>query len=161
MKKTKKWVIGVSIASVVLSAVTAVSVFAGLHQSKKTTETANLTMYRVGTIDYDGENATGKILDSNHSIVLKEMKSIDGLKVDIDEETATVTYGVAFYNADKEFISYATNLDADFDSSTIPEGAEYFRIVITPLAVDGEPVDVNVFNMSKYESQVEVTYDKA
>lgn len=155
MTNSKRSKVGliVSIVAVVLAAVTCVGVIFGItHQKADTVEVTN-SMYEIGTI-----SETGKILESGKSVYLEDMVTVDGMAIELDEETATITYKVVFYDADNKFLSMTDDLDADYDNANVPENAEYFRVVITPFEVDGESVDVNIFNMSKYTKQLEVSY---
>ena len=153
-KKKNKLKLILSIASVVLSVITLVSMivfFNNLADTKK----VDKSDFAIGTI-----NETGKIVESKQSAYMKDAENVDGLTIEIDEDTATITYKVAFYNEDGEFISMTESLDADFDATTIPENADTFRVVITPYQVDGENVELNIFNMGKYTSQLDVSFAK-
>lgn len=152
-KKNKlKWLL--SIGSVILSVVTLVAVCVGLSNLADTKKVSK-TDYAIGTI-----NETGKVVESKQSAYMKEAETVDGLSIEIDEETATITYKVAFYDEDGNFISATENLDADFDATSIPENADTFRVVITPYQVDGENVELNILNVGKYTSQLDVTFNK-
>lgn len=151
--KNKKLNIILTITSIVLSVLALVGVIVAMHKDN-TTKNANSFMYEIGAI-----NESGKVIESKQSAYLKDMQNVDGLKIELDEETATITYKVVFYNEDGEFVSMTESLDADFDAN-IPETATQFRVVITPLAVDGEPVELNFFNVMKYVSQLEVEFNK-
>lgn len=152
-KKNKlKWLL--TIGSVILSVVTLVAVCVGISNlvdTKKVTKND----YAIGTI-----NETGKIVESKQSAYMKDAETIDGLTIDIDEETATITYKVAFYDEDGNFISMTESLENDFDTTTMPENADTFRVVITPYQVDGENVELNILNVGKYTSQLDVTFNK-
>lgn len=152
-KKNKlKWFL--TITSVILSIATLVAVCVGL---KNLTDTKSVSKsdYAIGTI-----NETGKIVESKQSAYMKDAESVDGLVIEIDEETATITYKVAFYDEDGKFISMTENQDADFDTTNIPETADTFRVVVTPYQVDGENVELNIFNVGKYTSQLDVSFNK-
>jgi len=152
-KKNKlKW--WLTLTSIVLSVATLVAVCVGLGKIGDTKNVSN-SDYAIGTI-----NETGKIVDSKQSAYMKDAETIDGLVIDIDEETATITYKVAFYDEDGKFISMTESQESDFDATNIPENADTFRVVITPYQVDGENVELNIFNMSKYTSQLDVSYNK-
>lgn len=153
MKKGKlKWLL--TIVSVVLSIATLVAVCVGLNNLADT-KSVNKSDYAIGTI-----NETGKVVESKQSAYMKDAESVDGLTIDIDEETATITYKVAFYDEDGNFISMTESLESDFDATNIPENADTFRVVITPYAVDGENVELSIFNMGKYTSQLDVSFNK-
>ena len=153
-KKGKlKWLL--TIVSVVLSIATLVAVCVGLGNIADTKKVDNGD-YAIGTIVAE----SGKIVESKQSAYMKDAESVDGLTIDIDEETATITYKVAFYDEDGKFISMTESQETDFDATNIPENAETFRVVITPYQVDGENVELNIFNMGKYTSQLDVSYNK-
>lgn len=154
MKKSKlKWII--TLVSLFLSIATLVAVCVGLGNLNEKTENVSRSDYKIGTI-----TETGKLADSKQHAYMKDAETIDGLVIDIDEENATITYKVAFYNEDGEFISMTESMETDFDSANIPESATSFRVEITPNEVDGEKVDLNIFNLSDYTSQIEITYNK-
>lgn len=151
-KGKAKWWLGFT--SLVLSVVTLVAV--GLGFSKLAdTKTVTNSDYTIGSI-----TETGKAVESKYSAYMKQAENVDGLTIDIDEEKTTVTYKVAFYDEDGKFISMTESLESDFDSTATPETAETFRVIVTPYQVDGENVELNIFNMGKYTSQLEVTFNK-
>lgn len=153
MKKGKlKWLL--TIVSVVLSIATLVAVCVGLNNLADT-KSVNNGDYSIGAI-----SETGKIVESKQSAYMKDAESVDGLTIDIDEETATITYKVAFYDEDGNFISMTESMESDFDANNIPENADTFRVMITPYQVDGENVELNIFNMGKYTSQLDVSFNK-
>jgi len=153
-RKKKKINIILTITSIVLSVLALAGVMVALHKDN-TTKTATTTMFSIGTI-----NETGKVVESKQNAYLKDMQTTDGLQIELDEETATITYKVAFYDEEGAFVSMTEALETDFDAENIPENATQFRVVITPLAVDGEAVELNIFNMAKYVNQLEVTFNK-
>lgn len=154
-KKKNKLKLILSCVSIVLSIITLVALVVGLNNITTQTKDVSKSDYAVGTI-----NETGKIVESKKSAYMKDAETIDGLTIEIDEETATITYKVAFYDEDGKFISITESLDADFDATNIPETADTFRVVITPYQVDGENVELNIFNMGKYTSQLDVSFSK-
>lgn len=156
MTKTKKekakwWL---TIGAVVLSVVALVSAIIGLTKNITTTKLGS-TDYAIGSVD-----STGKVIDSKKSVYSKDLNTTDNLTIDIDEDTATITYKVAYYDENEKFVSMTEAMSKDLDTTSIPSTAEYFRVIITPNQVDGEDVTLNIFNMSKYTSQIEVTFDK-
>lgn len=152
-KKGKlKWLL--TITSVVLSVITLVAVCVGLGNLADT-KNVDRNDYAIGTIA-----ETGKIVESKQHAYMKDAENVDGLVIDIDEENATITYKVAFYDADGNFISMTETMSEDFDTTNIPENADTFRVEITPNQVDGENVELNIFNMGKYTSQLDVSYNK-
>lgn len=156
MTKTKKekakwWL---TIGAVVLSVVALVSAIIGLTKNITTTKLGS-TDYAIGSVD-----STGKVIDSKKSVYSKDLNTTDNLTIDIDEDTATIIYKVAYYDENEKFVSMTEAMSKDLDTTSIPSTAEYFRVIITPNQVDGEDVTLNIFNMSKYTSQIEVTFDK-
>ena len=152
-KKNKlKWLL--TIGSAILSVIAVVGLVIGLSNIADTKNVSN-SDFAIGTI-----NETGKIVESKQSAYMKEAETVDGLSIEIDEETATITYKVAFYDEDGNFISMTESLGSDFDATTIPENADTFRVVITPYQVDGENVELNILNVGKYTSQLDVTFNK-
>lgn len=153
-KSKSKLKMALSIISVILSIITIVALFVGLGKLADTKTLSN-SDYSIGTI-----NESGKIVESKQSAYSKDTYSVDGMSIELDEETATITYKVAFYDKDGKFVSMTDTLDADFNTANIPETAETFRVVITPLAVDGEPVELNILNVGRYVGQLKVTFNK-
>ena len=153
-KKSKTALI-LSIASAVVTVLTVIGLAIGIGNSQITTEKVTTSMYERGTI-----TETGKIVESNESLILEDMKTVSSLKIELDEETASITYKVAFYDEDEKFISLTDSMAEDFEIVNIPENAKYFRVVITPNQVDGETVKLNVFNIDKYAKQLTVSYDR-
>ena len=152
--KTNKFKIAVmSIGLILVSAVVTALCFG--FSKLNTTKTISASAYDIGIIDA----TTGKYVASEKSIYMEEMQSIDGLTIEVEED-AQVTYKVAYYNEDKVFISMTDALSEDLATDTIPESASYFRVIITPNAVDGEDVELSVFNASSYAKQITVTYEK-
>lgn len=124
--------------------------------------TKDVTTTKLSSVDYaiDSIDSTGKIVDSKLSLYSKKLNTVDNLAVEIDEKTATITYKVVYYDENEEYISTSEAAAKDLVTSDIPSSAKYFRIVITPDAVDGEAVELNIFNVSKYTSQLKVTFTK-
>ena len=125
------------------------------NDTDSTTDVLSSSDYTLGTID-----ETGKILESKKSAYTKDMYDVTDLEITVDEETVTVTYRVVYYDEDKEFISATDEFEGDYETTSLPENAKYFRLVVTPYMVDGEDVTLTVFNKAKYVEQLEVTYKK-
>ena len=143
------------VASFVLSLVTAVTVAMGMSNATKTTATLRGIDYTRGSVD-----ESGKRIESKKSIVMKDKKNVEGLTIDIDEENATVTYRVVFYGADGEYLSATESMATDYEKEIAPDGAETFRIVVTPNQVDGDDVTIGGLDVFKYAKQLDVTYNK-
>ena len=118
------------------------------------TKTLPSYSYTIGTIS----ESDGKITEAKTSIYSKDFTPIKDMKIEIADE-ATITYKVAFYDKDKKFISLSASKSAAFDA-TAPEGAEYFRVMITPNEVDGKAVEITTLDVYKYAKQLTVTYSK-
>lgn len=153
-KSVSKISLGVAITSILLTVVTVLGVFVGIHNANVTSKKVSASDYTVGAITDEG-----KIVDSKLSVYMKETETVDGLEIELDSETATVTYKVAFYDEDGKFLSMTEEQTGDFDNANVPENAKSFRIVITPYEVDGESVKLNVFNKSEYIKQLTVRYN--
>lgn len=143
-----KWVL--SIVSVILSLATLIGVIVGINNLADTTK-FNITFYSIGAID-----ETGRIVESRKSIY-SDIATTEDMEIVLNED-ATITYKVVFYDEDINFISMTDALETDFDTTTTPENAKHFRVVITPYQIDGEDTIVNVFNMSKYTKMLDITF---
>ena len=158
-RKTKdkvKWIITLVVG--ILLTLGVIGSIIGIN-GLKTTEKVNRYDYEVGIIN----SATGRIETSDYNIYQKDLELLDGLKIDI-KENATVSYKLAYYNEDKEFISMdETSSKFDFEYSadleTIPEGAVYFRIEITPDFTDGTS-KINGLNIRSFTNQLTVVHKK-
>lgn len=119
--------------------------------------TRNLTSsnYSIASIS----ETTGKTIESKQNLATKNMYKLDGAEIKLEDD-ATVSYKIFFYDTDSEYISASDILTENFDNTEAPETAVYFRVVITPAQVDGENVELSVFNMSKYASQLLITVNK-
>ncbi len=111
--------------------------------------------YSIGAIN----SSTGKNVESHKSLYTNGYHKVDGLEIKVNDN-ASITYKIAFYDEDKDFIEMSTTQSADFDNSDIPSGAEYFRVVITPNQVDGEDVTVTLLNIAKYANMLKITCNK-
>lgn len=153
--KKSKAALLISVATLVITLITALGLILGFTNAQQTTETVTPSMYARGAI-----SATGKIVESNESLYLEDMQTVSSMKIELDEETATISYKVVFYDKDGKFISMTESYKSDYDVKGVPETAEFFRVVITPNEVDGEAVKLNIFNTSKYAKQLTVSFDK-
>ncbi len=126
-----------------------IGVNAKLNDSIKTRD-LKVTEYKVGSL-----GATGKEVESTASIISKEFINVDGLTITLSDD-ANVTYKLFFYDNEEEFISATDELSADSNTTTVVEGAKYFKIMITPTG-DSE---VSTLEISKYAKRVTVTVNK-
>lgn len=147
-----KWVL--TLVAFLLVAVVLIGFGVKISQQEKTVSVGGLN-YSIGSIN----SSTGKNVESHKSIYTRNMGNVDGLEIKVSED-ATITYKVAFYDEDKEFIEMSTASAEDFDIEDLPEGAVYFRVVITPNQVDGEDVNVSIFNVLHYANMLKITYNK-
>lgn len=120
------------------------------------------TSRNVTNLDYaitSISSTTGKDVDSNLHISMKNKKAVDGLSIKLSDN-AQITYKVAFYDEDGAFVSMTTAQSADFDNSNIPSTAKTFRVEITPNQVDGKDVTITIWNISNYTAQLTIVYNK-
>lgn len=152
--KRSKASLVVSVIALLLSVLTVLGIAIGFGNSKITTTKLNVFDFKNGAI-----TEVGKVIESNESAVLKELKTVKDMAIEIDEETATITYKVAFYDEDGKFLCMSEeSLSDDFDTTNIPEGATHFNVMITPNAVDGEVVKLDLFNRGKYVEQLKISF---
>lgn len=104
--------------------------------------------YTVADLDSEGE-----LDSSDENIVTKDYIKVDGLEITVNEE-AEITYRVVFYDEDKEYISETDELTTDFQDSEIPEGAEYCKIVITPV----DDNEISIFEKGDFVEMLNVKY---
>ena len=110
--------------------------------------------YHVGAVSVE----SGKVVESKQNFY-SDMFELEEAEIKVEED-CTASYRLFFYNEDKAFIEATDVLTQDFDSASTPEGAKYFRVMVTPGLVDGEPVECKFTNINKYISQISVTIDK-
>ncbi len=136
---------------IVMLSVAVIFAFVKIGEGQKTKTLGNNSFtYSIGHLDLDGEYEQG-----TQSIYMKNLEEVDGLTCELDEDS-TITYKVFFYNADKEFISNTDSMSENFESSNIPEDAEYFRVVITPT---NDP-EVQWREIGLYAGQLTVSVNK-
>ncbi len=144
-----KWIVAFSLIAVLLVSM----IFALVKLDKlETTKPINGNMfnYSVGILDENGEYKK-----DTSSIYLKSYYDVDGLDIDFVEES-TITYKVAFYDDNKDFIEMTGSLAEDFDSSSIPTEAEYFRVCITPT----NDAEVSLFEIGDYSNMLTIKVNK-
>lgn len=148
--KSNKFRWAMTVVSVVLSIVTLVSLFVGLSNLQET-KTMQNSAYHIGTID-----DSGKVVESRQ-FIYSDIATTENMKIEIAED-GTITYKVVFYDESKDFVSASDFLEVDFDTTSTPTTAKYFRVLITPYQVDGENVTINIFNITKYVNMLSVSY---
>ena len=146
-KKTKNLFITLAFVLIAAIAFAALARVNGIITNRKVTQLE----YGIGMVSIE----TGKVGESNQSVYLKDLQKVNGAEIALDDN-ATATVKVFYYDRDNAFISSSTNLDL----SEAPEGAVYFRVMITPALVDGEPVTVSLLNISRYTDQVRIVVSK-
>ncbi len=147
-----KWIL--TLLAFLLVGIVLVGICVKLSKTEKTV-TLNSFNYSIGGIN----SSTGKDVETKLSIRTNNYGNVDGMEIKVNEN-ATVTYKVAFYDEDKAFVEMSDALDEDFDISDLPEGAEYFRVVITPNQVDGEDVKISILSIIHYANMLNITYNK-
>ena len=151
--KRSKTSLVVSVVALLLSVLTVLGIAIGFGNSKITSTKLNSLDYKNGAI-----SELGKVIESNESAVLKEIKTVKDMVIELDEETATITYKVAFYDEEGKFLGMSEESSSDFDEANILEGATHFNLMITPNTVDGEAVKLDLFNRGKYVNQLKVSF---
>lgn len=142
-----KWIIIFTLVFALIAGFVGMAVI--LNREVKTYDLASIA-YEVGELDAEGAEE-----EANTSIRTKDFYEVDGLTVTVCEEP-TITYQLFFYDADKEFVSSSDELAVDYDG-TIPETAEYVKVLITP--IDDED-GVTFIEIAGYASQVTVTLNR-
>ena len=92
-----------------------------LFSKLETTKKVKASDFAIGTISVE----TGSYVDSKQSIYMEDMESVKGLKIEVSED-AQVTYKVAYYTEDENFISMSESTNEDLDATTIPASAALF-----------------------------------
>lgn len=147
--KAKKWI--VTIAIVVLCGILVVMGL-NLNRLTKTKEVSATWGWEQGLIAADGTELKGTT-----SIRTKDYVTLDGFKVDVSED-AGITYQLFFYDEEETFISASEELTVDYDASaaTLPEGAEFVRLMATP---ENDP-EVSTTEIAKYAREIVVEYKR-
>ena len=153
--KTNKFKFAALTTAVIILCGAVIGLGIGLFNKLDTTKEVRNSAYVVGTLD----ETTGKYVASNQSIYMEDMETVDGLAIEVSEN-AQVTYKVAYYSEDEEFISMTEASNEDLDADTIPESAAFFRVVITPNEVDGDAVEIKAFKIGSYAKQITVSYNR-
>ncbi len=144
-----KWII--TFVLIAMLSVAMIFAFVRIDKNEKTkTLGTNSFTYGIGLLDTEGEYKQG-----TSSIYMKDYHSVDGLTIELKDK-ATVTYKLFFYDEDKEFIDVTSDLSLNYDSSSTPELAEYFKIMITPT----NDAEVSFFEIHEYASQLTVSVNK-
>lgn len=153
----KKWILTLVAGGLIVVALASLFMSVGRLD---TTEKLNALDYKISAIN----TTTGNVTDSSLHIVTKNLQKYEDAEIKLNDG-ATITYKVAFYDDDKDFLGITSSLSANFATSNIPNtitqaNIEYFRIEITPAQVDEEDVVVSVLNMRNYTNQLSVVVAK-
>ena len=149
--KTKFTLVFVALAVIAVMIISAFTKIDNLQASRKLTNND----YSVGAVSVE----SGKVIESKQSYYTENLMELEGAEFKVEDD-ATASYKVFFYDEDEKYISATSNLTGDLDIESIPETAKYFRVMVTPALVDGEPVECTVFNTTKYISQISITIAK-
>lgn len=103
-----------------------------------------------------GLDDAGKYVDTDKTLYTKDAFACEGLEVKLNFD-ATISYQVFYYNEDEEFISASETLTATH-TATLPEGAEYARLVVSPdwTGVEVEDQEITTLSKTKYTSQLKI-----
>lgn len=120
-------------------------------KDKKTTVT---TIWERGVIAADG-----RVDSNNNSIHTKDLFECRGLEIE-PKLDANVTYRVAFYDSNKEFLEMTDYRTTKFKSSELSLFAQYARVEINAGVVDGEKVEIGLLKITSYSKQLKIKVDK-
>lgn len=150
-KKNKTlWIIAFTLIAIL--SVSMIFAFGRIMRNEKTKTLGQTAFtYEVGLL-----NATdGKEADGKTSIRTKNFYTVDGITCKLAED-AKITYRLFYYDEDEKFVSASNEFSADYDGSTVPATAKYFKVMITPT----DDTEITFFEIGGYASQVEVTINK-
>ena len=120
------------------------------------------TAFAKGNLD-----ASGKFVESDTHLYLKDAIDINNLKVERDFD-AGVSYRIVFYNKNMEYVGETESLQgnwdiADHEEDFATEGnfadAEFARIVVSMPEAD-ENGKISSTEVLKYAGQLKITYTK-
>jgi len=144
-----KWIITFALISILIVGMIFAFVKIDKNEKTKTLGTSSFT-YSIGILD-----AEGKYEQGTTSIYTKEYHSVDGLTVEVDED-ATVKYSIFFFDKDEKFVDKTSDLSLNYDGTSTPETAEYFKIMITPT----NDAEVSWSEIGRYAGMLTVTVNK-
>lgn len=144
-----------------LTAITSVTCLLKIT-GKETTRTLSRLDYAIASID----STSGKQIESNQNIVTKDFLSVKDMEIKLSDD-ATISYRIVFYDAEKKMLASGAVTDSktvDFDEDDFTAlnktTAKYFKVVVTPAQVDGNAVNLNVFNVGGYINQITISCHK-
>lgn len=146
-KKTKwKWI---TAGIVILLLVAAVTVLA-VTLAKVPVGTLTATEYKIGTL-----SVNGNFEESKNAVVTKDFVNAENFSVKLTKE-AKVTYKIAFYDADKDFIEMTEGLSENYNPTSLPEGTMYFKLTVIPT----ETKELKTSDIKDIVTQLTVIYGK-
>ena len=148
MKKKVRYIIAGIVAAALAAGL--IANFA-MDFDREETKTIGFSAYQAASVLEDGK--IDKELKEN---VTSNLITTNGLKITVAEDAA-VSYRVHWYDEMKGYLSASGPFTGDF-TGTIPDGAKYCRIEITPTS-DEDGV-VSTFEIPGYVALLEVTVNK-
>lgn len=145
----KKIIIGVLIFAVLF-----VVGACAISYNDEDTKVINPT-FEVGGLDA----TTGKYVETEDSIYTKKSFECQGLTIKLDFD-ATVTYQVFYYDELDEYIGECTEVLDESEELTVPEGAVYARVMVTPIwneDVDEDDRVCHWYDVLEYSTQLEIS----
>lgn len=104
--------------------------------------------WKIGALDEQGE-----FIADTGSIVTKDFHTSEDLVIEMEKD-ALVTYKVYWYNGDEEFISCDSAEQTGDYEGTAPEGAELFKVVITPT----NDAEVSLLEVNEYAGKLVIEF---
>ena len=101
----------------------------------------------------------GKVNSDKNSIHTKDFFECRGLEIQPDLESS-VTYAVAFYDVDQNFLSKTDYMSKKLTASDVPFFAQFARVEINAGYQDGEKVEIGLLKIVSYSKQVKIRVDK-
>lgn len=157
-KKVKGWVVGV--AALMLGAV-AIGV---VVKAQDKTEELGWRHYEVGAISDEGKDVELE-KDSVLSFRTKKLVEYNELNISFEKDSG-YTASVYFYDEDETYLSNVQIGEGeefswdDRDGYSVPETAEYVRVVVTLPEDEDEDGEISLFELWKYQKNVTITYEK-
>ncbi len=146
-KKPKwKWITADIVILLLVAAVTVLAV----TLAKVPVGTLTATEYRIGTL-----SVNGNFEESKNAVVTKDFVNAENFSVKLTKE-ANVTYKIAFYDADKDFIEMTEELPENYNPTSLPEGTMYFKLTVIPT----ETKELKTSDIKDIVTQLTVIYGK-
>lgn len=147
---------------IVLIVIIGIGAIAGLSALVEGDRTVMGTAFAKGNLD-----ASGKFVESDVHLYLKDAIEINNLKVERDFD-AGVSYRIVFYNKNMEYVGETESLQgnwdiadhkAEFETDGNFDGAKFARIVVSMPEAD-ENGKISSTEVLKYAGQLKITYTK-